>query len=87
MDIASKEFEETYSIESLIGEGGFGTVQKLKNIKDHMEYAGKFIKLPEDSEKRKQFLKAKDCLRSLAHDNIAQVFHFSTYREKLDGNL
>ena len=86
VDISANAFGTTYSNEKLIGEGRFGKVHKLRNNNDGMEYACKFIKLPTDCERQKQFITGKACLRSLGHDNIAQVFHVATFRENLDGN-
>ena len=89
MDLTPNEFVEAYTcpIESTLGKGKFEKVYKLMSSQSDMECAVKIIKLPEDSEKKAHVLKQMDALRSLGHDNIAQVFHFSIFEGKLHRKL
>ena len=89
MDLTPNEFVEAYTcpILSTLGKGKFEKVYKLRSSQNNMECAVKIIKLPEDSERKEQILKQMDSLRSLGHDNIAQVFHFSIFEGKLHRKL
>ena len=87
MDITPQEFNESYSINSFVGEGTFGKVYKAKHRNIDREYAVKMIRLPKDEEKRKNVLREAECLRGTCHENIIQCFHLTEMRVELDDFL
>ena len=87
MDITPDQFEEIYSIASLVGEGNFGKYSRVCNIKESFSYALKVTKLPDEKELKKNILVETDFIRRLGHDNILQFFHFSVIKRGSDDYL
>ena len=77
MDISQEEFDTTYKIEELIGEGAFGTVHKANNVKNGLDYAVKSIEIPYNQEARKVILREKESLRKMNHENVIKSYHYA----------
>ena len=85
MEITQKEFEETYAIGKVLGEGSFGYVNLVKCKTDGQKYAVKRILFSQDEIKQNKLLRESKVMSKLMHENIVQCFYYATVKEKLHG--
>ena len=86
-ELTQEEFESTYQIQDLIGQGTFAKVKQVINIKEEPpnEYAVKIIDLWSRSSKRIEMKKRETSFVHLEHPNIIKFFHYAFTCNKRDG--
>ena len=85
MDMTFAGFQDTYKMDSFLGEGQNGECWKLTNKQDGKDYALKITKLPKDSSQKNEIMAKNELLRSFGHDNIIQCFHFTAVTKESEG--
>ena len=68
-----------------LGRGGYGKVFQAKRKDDKINYAVKYVQLPDDKEEKEKVLREWQALSHLKHANIMQLF--DTWTENLTGDF
>ena len=88
MELSEEEYDATYKDKTFIGEGGFGKVFKVNNIKeDNMEYAVKRINLKHDPIIKGKIIREKECMCQLDHENVVKFVCFAIKKGEYEGKI
>jgi len=66
---------QQFDIISVLGQGGYGTVFKVKRKSDGVTFAVKYVKLPTLASKKDKTLRELSALSQLQHLHIVKLFH------------
>ena len=86
-ELTQEDFESTYQIQDLIGQGTFAKVKQAINKKEELcnEYAVKIIDLPSLPSRRVEMRKREKSFVHLKHPNIIKFYHYAFTSNKRDG--